>query len=166
MPIVAIFVFSHQSFENFSRKYRRSRAALGAMRGSRPSRVLLPLSNDTSNGPVLLARRRLVAGGRSGWPGRSRRSMMMQRGRRPSRRWRRMRSVGCIISFFAAGRWRGRSVLLLLQQLSKLLDRLVQGPQLREQREVELPQPKHFSPEHCQLGIQGGELSGRWRWPR
>lgn len=55
MPIVAIFVFSHQSFEIFSRKYRRSRAALGAMRGSRPSRVLLPLSNDTSNGSVLLA---------------------------------------------------------------------------------------------------------------
>ena len=132
MPIVTI-CFYVQSLEIFSRKYIGVRQdALSAMRGSRPSRVLLPLSDDTSNGSVLLARRRFVAGRRPGRPGRSRRSMMMmQRGRRPSRRWRRMRPVGCVVSLLAAGRRRRRSVLLLLQQLPKLLDRLVQGPQLR-----------------------------------
>lgn len=117
----------------YSKKSILRTLLLGAVGRPGPLRVLLSLSDDTSNGPVLLARRRLVAGRRPGRPGWSWRPMMMQRRRRPPRRRRRMRSVGRVVSLLAAGRRRGRPVLLLLQQLPKLLDRFVQRPQLRQQ---------------------------------
>lgn len=120
---------------------------------------------DASNGSVLLAGGRLVTGG---WPRRSRwsgRSVMVYNRSRSPRRWRRMSPVRGVVPFLATGRRRWRPVLLFLQQLPKLLNGLVQGPELREQREVQLSKTKHFSPQYSQLSIQSSELSGRWRWP-
>lgn len=58
-------------------------------------------------------------------------------------------------------RWRGwRESVLLLQHRPKLLDGLVQGPQLRQQRQIQLSQAVHFSPEDGQLGVQCGGLPG------
>lgn len=65
-----------------------------------------------------------------------------------------MRSVGRVVSFFAAGRRRRCSVLLFLQQLPELLNRLVQGPQLGQKREVELPQTElHKSESNYDLHV-------------
>jgi len=114
--------------------------SLSAMRRPRSFRVLLPLGDDASNGSVLFTRWRFITGRRSGWPGRSRWPMMVQRGRRPPRRRRRLCPVRRVISLLAAGWWRRCSVLLFLQQLPELLDGFVQGPQLRQQRKVKLPQ--------------------------
>ena len=118
-------------FSCFGDTDARWNTILGTMRGPRPFWVLFPLGDDTSNGPVLLARWWLVTGWWPGWPGRSWRSMM-QRGCWSSWWRRRMHPVSYIFSLFAAGRRRRRSILLFLQQLSELLDRLVQGPQLRQ----------------------------------
>lgn len=101
------------------------------------SRVL-----ECSNGSVFFAGRWIVAGWwprRPRWPGWS--VMMRNRGR-PSRRWWRMSPVGGVVPFFAAGRRRWRSIFLFLQKLSEFLDRFVQGPQLREQRQIQLSKSK------------------------
>lgn len=56
-------------------------------------------------------------------------------------------------------RWRGgRKRFLLLQHRPELLDGLVQGPQLRQQRQIQLPQTVHFSPQDRQLGVECGWL--------
>ena len=107
-----------------------------------------------SDGAVLLAGRRLVArrefrAPRRGPGGPVMMPVMRRRGCRSSGWWRWMHhtataapatTVGCVVALLAARRRRGRSVLLLLQQLTELLDRLVQRPELREQRQVQLAQ--------------------------
>lgn len=81
---------------------------------------------------------------------------------RSSRRSRRMRVVGGVVTFLAAGR-RRRTVLSFLQKLPKVLDRLVQRPELRQQREVQLSETEHFPSQDGQLRVEGCELPSRWR---
>lgn len=51
-------------------------------------------------------------------------------------------------------------------KLAEFLDRLVQRPQLWQQRKVQFSQTVHFLPKDGQLCIQGGHLPRRDRWRR
>uniref|UniRef100_A0A2M4B5F4 Putative secreted protein n=1 Tax=Anopheles triannulatus TaxID=58253 RepID=A0A2M4B5F4_9DIPT len=60
------------------------------------------------------------------------------------------------------GRRRGwRKRFLLLQYRPELLDGFVEGPQLRQQRQIQLTETIHFSSQDCQLGVQGRRWWGR-----